>query len=133
MSTDTPSLANERARRSESFLHGYVPPDQPVIDPSVEYYRDSEPVDGVSFEVIRSKLWNLNVDHGDTIRRVSGSNIVVEGYDFNCAVTTELGDAVTLCPYSMFFAAFADEVIKWTLEHRSMNVGIRDGDVFIEE
>jgi N-methylhydantoinase B len=133
MSTETPSLANERVRRSESFLHGYVPPENPVIDPSVEFHTEAEAVGGVSFEVIRSKLWNLNVDHGDTIRRVSGSNIVVEGYDFNCAVTTELGDAVTLCPYSMFFAAFADEVIKWTLEHRSMNVGIRDGDVFIQD
>ena len=108
MSGDAPSLANERERRRESFLHGYIPPRDPVVDPSVVFHREEEGVDGVSFEVLRSKLWNLNVDHGDTIRRISGSNIVVEGYDFNCAVTTELGDAVTLCPYSMFFAAFAN-------------------------
>lgn len=130
---EVPSLANERARRRESFLHGYIPPREPVVDPSVVFHRETEPVDAVSFEVIRSKLWNLNLDHGDTIRRISGSHIVVEGYDFNCAITDELGDAVTLCPYSMFFAGFADEVIKWTLEHRSMNVGIRDGDVFLQD
>ena len=73
------------------------------------------------------------LDHGETIRRVSGSNIVVEGYDFNCAIATELGDAVTFSTFSMFFAGFADEVIKWTLEHRSMNVGIRDGDLFLQD
>ena len=33
----------------------------------------------------------------------------------------------------MFFAGFADLVIKWTLEHRSMNVGIRDGDIFLQD
>ena len=133
MTSEKPTLANERERRRESFQHGYLPPRDPVVDPSLVFHRDEEPVDGVGFEVIRSKLWNLNLDHGDTIRRVSGSNIVVEGYDFNCAVTTEIGDAVTLCPYSMFFAGFADEVIKWTLEHRSMNVGIADGDVFLQD
>lgn len=127
------TLANERERRRESFLHGYLPPAQPLVDPSLRFFEEQEAVDGIDFEVIRSKLWNLNLDHGDTIRRVSGSNIVVEGYDFNCAITTPIGDAVTLCPYSMFFSGFADEVIKWTLEHRSMNVGISDGDVFLQD
>ena len=126
--TEQPSLANERERRRDSFRHGYIPPKQLVIDPSITFDHDAErDLDVVTYEVIRSKLWNLNVDHGDTIRRVSGSNIVVEGYDFNTAVTTEMGDAVTFSPYSMFFAGFADEIVKWTLEHRSMNVGIHDG------
>ncbi|HEV8298866.1 MAG TPA: hydantoinase B/oxoprolinase family protein, partial [Acidimicrobiales bacterium] len=131
---DEPSLANELARRRHSFTYGYIPPARLVVDPSLEFHQDvAASVDVVVEEVVRSKLWNLNADHGDTIRRVSGSNIVVEGYDFNCAITTELGDAVTLSPYSMFFAGFADEVIKWTLEHRSMNVGIRDGDCFLQD
>ncbi len=132
--SEQPSLANELQRRRESFRHGYIPPKQLVIDPSITFDHDAQrDLDVVTYEVIRSKLWNLNVDHGDTIRRVSGSNIVVEGYDFNTAVTTEMGDAVTFSPYSMFFAGFADEIVKWTLEHRSMNVGIRDGDIFIQD
>jgi N-methylhydantoinase B len=129
-----PSLANERQRRQESLRYGYIPPKELVVDPSISFDEEADcQLDVVTYEVIRSKLWNLNVDHGDTIRRVSGSNIVVEGYDFNTAVTTETGDAVTFSPYSMFFAGFADEIIKWTLEHRSMNVGIRDGDVFLQD
>lgn len=129
-----PSLANELQRRRESLRNGYIPPDTLVVDPSLRFHEGTDTaLDPVTYEVIRSKLWNLNVDHSDTIRRVSGSNIVVEGYDFNCAVTTEIGDAVTFSPYSMFFAGFADEIIKWTLEHRSMNVGIRDGDLFLQD
>lgn len=131
---EEPTLANERERRRHSFKHGYLPPQQLVIDPSLVFHREqSDVLDVVTEEVIRSKLWNLNTDHGDTIRRVSGSNIVVEGSDFNCSIATETGDAVTFSTYSMFFAGFADEVIKWTLEHRSMNVGIRDGDVFLQD
>ena len=131
---EEPSLANEQQRRRDSLRFGYVPPPHLVVDPSLAFHTEADDVlDPVTFEVVRSKLWNLNVDHGDTIRRVSGSSIVVEGYDFNCAVTTEIGDAVTLSPYSMFFAGFADEIIKWTLEHRSMNVGIRDGDLFLQD
>ncbi len=130
----TPSLDNELQRRRDSLRHGYMPPKELVVDPSISFDEEFDgDLDVVTYEVIRSKLWNLNVDHGDTIRRVSGSNIVVEGYDFNTAVTTEVGDAVTFSPYSMFFAGFADEIIKWTLEHRSMNVGIRDGDVFLQD
>lgn len=131
---EAPTLENEQARRRHSFRYGYIPPEHPVVDPSVVFHQArADSIDPVSDEIIRSKLWNLNADHGDTIRRVSGSNIVVEGYDFNCAITTELGDAVTLSPYSIFFAGFADEVVKWTLEHRSMNVGIRDGDSFLQD
>ncbi len=132
--TETPSLDNELQRRRASFRHGYLPPDELVVDPGLHFDTEADhSVDPVTYEVIRSKLWNLNVDHGDAIRRVSGSNIVVEGYDFNCAVTTEIGDAVTFGAYSMFFAGSADEVIKWTLEHRSMNVGVHDGDVFLQD
>ncbi|MCU1429950.1 MAG: hypothetical protein JWL83_3950 [Actinomycetia bacterium] len=131
---EEPSLENELQRRRHSLQHGYIPTDRLVVDPSLEFWAESDDdVDVITYEVIRSKLWNLNIDHGDTIRRVSGSNLVVEGYDFNCAVTTEIGDAVTLGAYSMFFAGCADEVIKWTLEHRSMNVGVHEGDIWLQD
>ena len=134
MTSARPGLDNERQRRRESFRLGYLPPAELVVDPSVVFHAEADPeLDPVTYEVIRTKLWNLNADHSDTIRRVSGSYIVVEGYDFNCAVTTEIGDAVTLSPYSMLFAGLADSVIKWTLEHRSMNVGIHDGDLFVQD
>jgi N-methylhydantoinase B len=131
--TEAPTLDNEPTRRRHSLQNGYIPSEKLVVDPSVRFHTGvTEDLDPITYEVIRTKLWNLNVDHSDTIRRVSGSTIVVEGLDFNCAIATEVGDAVTLSPYTMFFAGLADLDIKWTLEHRSMNVGIRDGDLFLQ-
>ena len=99
--TEQPSLANERTRRRHSFKHGYIPPKDLVIRSlgADSTSKTAPHLDVITEEVIRSKLWNLNSDHGDTIRRVSGSNIVVEGSDFNCSITNELGDAVTFSTY----------------------------------
>ena len=38
---------------------------------------------------------------------------------------------VVFGPGNVMFAGCADLVVKWTLEHRSENPGIRDGDVFL--
>ena len=126
--------ARAALRKQKSFLHGYIPDAKLEVDPSLGFHTDAdESIDPITYEVIRSKLWNLNLDHGDTIRRVSGSSIVIEGHDFNASLTTELGDGVVFGPYAIFFAGCADVVIKWTLEHRSANPGIREGDVFIQD
>ena len=126
--------ARAALRKQQSFLHGYIPDAQLEVDPSLTFHAESdETIDPITYEVIRSKLWNLNLDHGDTIRRVSGSSVVIEGHDFNASLTTELGDGVVFGPYAIFFAGCADVVIKWTLEHRSANPGIREGDVFIQD
>ena len=126
--------ARAALRKQHSFRHGYVPGAQLEVDPSLEFHTASDAaIDPITYEVIRSKLWNLNLDHGDTIRHVSGSSIVIEGHDFNASLTTELGDGVVFGPYAIFFAGCADAVIKWTLEHRSANPGIREGDVFIQD
>ena len=126
--------ARAALRKQKSFLHGYIPDAKLEVDPSLGFHTDAdESIDPITYEVIRSKLWNLNLDHGDTIRRVSGSSIVIEGHDFNATLTTELGDGVVFGPYAIFFAGCADAVIKWTLEHRSANPGIREGDVFIQD
>ena len=129
-----PVVAEELERRRRSFRVGYEPPENPVVDPSLAFYDGTgTSVDVITYEIIRSKLWNLNMDHSDTVRRTSGSNIVVEGYDLTSAIATGWGDVVTFSPYTMFFAGSTDAVIKWTLEHRSMNVGVYEGDVFIQD
>ena len=126
--------ARAAERKQRSLLHGYVPGAKLEVDPSLRFHTESdEQLDPITYEVIQSKLWNLNLDHGDTIRRVSGSSVVIEGHDFNASVTTETGDGVVFGPYAIFFAGCADVVIKWTLEHRSANPGIREGDVFIQD
>lgn len=128
------TLANEGARRWESLINGYMPPAELVVDPSLHFdQRFEADIDPITHEVIRSKFWNLNWDHQETIRRTAGSLVVVQGYDFNTSIQTEFGEGVVFGPGNLFFAGCADVVIKWTLEHRSMNVGINDGDVFIQD
>lgn len=128
------TLANERQRRADSFVNGYLPPAELVIDPSLQMHTEcDDDLDPVSYEVLRSKLWNVNWDHQETIRRVSGSQVVVYGYDFNTTIQTEDGAGVCFGPGNLFFGGCADLVVKWTLEHRSMNVGIHEGDVFLQD
>jgi N-methylhydantoinase B len=128
------TLANERERRADTFANGYLPPDELVIDPSLKLHTEFDAdVDPISYEVLRSKLWNVNWDHQETIRRVSGSQVVVFGYDFNTSIQTEDGAGVCFGPGNLFFSGCADLVVKWTLEHRSMNVGIGEGDIFLQD
>ena len=132
--TTTRTLANERQRRTESFSDGYLPPAELVVDPSLRFHEEvDDDLDPVSYEVLRSKLWNVNWDHQETIRRVSGSQVVVYGYDFNTTIQTEDGAGVCFGPGNLFFGGCADLVVKWTLEHRSMNVGINAGDIFLQD
>ncbi len=132
--TELRTLANERERRAHSFEFGYMPPKELVIDPSLRMHSSYvETMDPVTYEVLRSKLWNINADHQETIRRVSGSQVVVFGHDFNTSIQTEDGAGVCFGPGNLFFGGCADLVTKWTLEHRSMNVGIHEGDVFVQD
>jgi N-methylhydantoinase B len=104
------------------------------VDPSVEFSDDEDvELDPITYEVIRSKFWDLNWDHQEAIRRTSGSVVVTMAFDFNTSLQTERGDGVVFGPGNVFFAGSADLVVQWTLEHRSGNVGINDGDVFIQD
>jgi N-methylhydantoinase B len=135
---DTATPADARrlaARRRESLQFGYVPPAELTIDPSLKLHRIDESdtdLDPITYEVIRSKLFNLNLDHGATISRTSGSPIMEAG-DFNVTLTTEDGEGLAYGPFLIVFAGYADLAIKWTLEFRSTNPGITDGDVFIHD
>jgi N-methylhydantoinase B len=132
--TTTASARDSWSRRITSLKEGYIPPAQLSIDPRLEFYADyDQDVDPITYEVLKSRFWNLNWDHQETVRRVSGSGVVVYGYDFNTSLQTELGDGVVFGPGNLMFAGCADLVIKWTLEHRSWSVGIHPGDVFIQD
>jgi N-methylhydantoinase B len=127
-------LKAEQARRWASLYEGYIPTDELIVDPSLRFHSDYDTdLDPITYEVLRSKFWNLNWDHQETIRRTAGSLVIVQGYDFNSCIQTELGEGVVFGPGNLFFAGCADVVVQWTLEHRSGNVGIADGDLFIQD
>jgi N-methylhydantoinase B len=117
----------------ESRKHGYVPPVELDLDPSLTLHEDYErDVDPVTYQVLRSRFWNLNLDHSDTIKRMSGSPLIVYMDDFNTSLLTENGDSVVCGPSIQYFTGHGDLVVKWTLENRSGNPGIEDGDVFLQ-
>jgi N-methylhydantoinase B len=111
----------------------YIPREPLRIDPSVVLHDEADlDVDPITLQVLRSRLWHKNLEHGDVIQRVSGSAPVVYSRDYATAICTEDGDVVVVSPTIQFFSALADLIVKWTLEHRSAAPGIADGDVFMQ-
>ena len=141
--TWTPDGILRRHEVDPAFLEGkvwdgrgefsYIPPPGPELrlDPKVRLHTkfDAE-IDPVTYQVLRNRFWSINLDHSDTIRRVSGSPVIVYMDDFNTALMTETADLVMAGPSIQWFAAIGDLPVKWTLENRGANPGINEGDVF---
>ena len=124
--------AGTLARKNASFLNGYLEPDLQRVAEHVRLHTEQdETLDPVTYEIIRSKLANINIDHGETIRRISGSMPVAEGNDYNASIATELGEGTAFGAHNWFFAGYADLAIRWVLEFRSQSNGINEGDIFI--
>ncbi len=103
-----------------------------VISPKLKLFKGKDvEVDVVTYEVIRHRLWQINMEQGSTIRRVSGSTVASTCNDFNVAVTDEFGDVVCLAPFILWHGSVLDLIIKWILENDSEGPGINDGDMFL--
>lgn len=113
--------------------NSYIPVEPLRIDPSVRLHEDADlDVDPITYQVLRSRFWHKNLEHGDVIQRVSGSVPVVYSRDYATSILTENGDVVVISPTIVFFSTLADLIVKWTLENRSAAPGIEDGDVFLQ-
>jgi N-methylhydantoinase B len=91
----------------------------------------TEDIDPVTYEVMRHRLWNVNIEHGNTIMRASGSPICVYGHDFNPCILTEEAEYVFYGPYLQFLSSASDSTAKWVVEHRFPEPGIEDGDIYL--
>jgi len=110
----------------------YIPSKTLKIDPKLKLHtRAAEKIDPVTYEVVRHALWNINVEHGNTIMRISGSPSCAYGHDFNPSLHDETGDFVFFGPFLQYLSSATGSAIKWTLENRSDNPGITDGDIFL--
>jgi N-methylhydantoinase B len=124
------------AERPAGFWDGvarsYIPPEQLTVDPSLELSDEQAPeVDPVTAEVIRYALLNTNFEHADLIQRLCVSPVTMLTRDYQASVLTEDGDLVCLGPNLQYFSTSHCMTVKWTLEHRSANPGIREGDMFL--
>ena len=89
----------------------------------------AEEIDPITFEVIRQKLWTINIAHGDTITRISGSPVLAT-LDFNMSILTEDAEVVLNAPYVQLLNAGAPLGIRYILEKLSDRPGINEGDIF---
>ncbi len=101
--------------RRSSKLHG-------------KYRKDIDPI---TYEVVRHSLWHVNEEHGATIQRISGSPVAMYALDLNPSILTEDGEFVYFGPYMQYMSGVTDTQVKWILEYRSDNPGIKDGDMFL--
>ena len=122
----------DQAIKWNGDVYPYVAPAELDIDDSLELHTEAdEAVDPVTYEVLRHALWNVNVEHGESIIRTSGSPICAYGHDFNPAILDEEGGYVFFGKYNLYLAVSSATAVKWTLEYRSQNPGIHEGDMFL--
>ena len=113
-------------------VYPYIPGETLNIDPGLKLHTGcAEDIDPITYEVIRHAMWNINVEHGNTIMRISGSPICAYGHDFNPCLLDETGGFVFFGPFLQYLSSASGTAVKWTLEHRSDNPGIGEGDIFL--
>ncbi len=124
--------AAEGAMQWDGRTYPYCPPRELDIAPGLRLHSKTvKRLDPVTFEVVRHAMWNINVEHGNTIMKISGSPICAYGHDFNPCLLDEKGDFVFFGPFLQYLSSPIGSAVKWTLENRSDSPGINDGDIFL--
>ena len=86
-------------------------------------------MDGVTFEVIRHRLWAINDEQGRMAARLSGAPIIYEAFDLNAALVTADGRGLCCGVYVMHHGATIDYFVRRVLENWPTEE-IRPGDMF---
>ncbi len=89
-----------------------------------------DPLDPVTFEILRHRLWAINDEAGAAIKRVAGS-AVARGGDFNTGIITADGDMVLMGIYIASHAAVQDRLVQFLLREYQDNPGIGSDDMFM--
>ena len=125
-------MAKETAPLWDGKIFPYRASEELQIHETLDLHSDVlSGIDPIDHEVLRFALWNVNVEHGNTIIRMSGSPAAVYAHDFNPVILDERGDYVMTGPYLQYLSSAASSAVKWTLENRAENPGIHPGDIFL--
>jgi len=118
---------------SEHFYSEGKRPELSAISPKLKVfpYDESHEVDPITLEVVAHKLWQINDEQGQALKKISGSPVATDANDFNVVLCDELGDIVNIGPYYLPHAANVDFMVKWTVVNRSDNPGIHPDDMFL--
>ncbi len=117
----------------DGLIHSYRPrPDwRSRVSPGLVFSTEAvDEIDPVTFEVLRNRLWTINIAHGDTLTRMSGSP-VFQGLDFNMSILTEDGETVMSAPFVQYLNSGSPLFVRYLMEHFSEMPGIHEGDMFI--
>lgn len=116
----------------DGVARSYIPGEHLHIDPSLALHEEqADAVDPVTREVVRYALLNANLEHSALIQRLCVSPVTMLTRDFQTSVLTQTGDLLCLGANLQYFSTAHEMTVKWTLEQRSSNPGIRAGDVFL--
>src|SRR5262245_61603827 len=129
---DTPHPSSVAGGPYDGVTFPYIPKATLQIDPKLSLHTDwTDKIDPITYEVVRHNLWTVNEELGMTIQRISGSPLAVYAFDLNSSIFTEDGEFIYYGPYQLYMSGVSDVQVKWTLEHRSGNPGIREGEMFL--
>lgn len=118
---------------SERFAQGGhpLPPGDTFGDVTLHRVPDGTGVDPLTYEVVRHRLVAITEDMGDAVKRMSGSVVVTDCNDFGTGIMDESGETVQVGLYNTQLGSALDMAVRWTLQHRSSNPGVRPGDQFL--
>lgn len=132
-STDTAASTTDTAYNWDGREHSYVPGDdwQERVDERLRFFSGSDPnLDPVTYEVIRNRLWTINMAHAETITRISGSP-VLQALDFNMVILNARGETVMGAPFAQQLSSGAPLLVRYLMEEFADDPGILDGDIFV--
>src|SRR3954454_5681567 len=130
--TEEPQVQAVPRESWDGVLRSYIPSDPLNVPDAVRLHSaTADDIDPVTFEVVRYALLNANFEHAALIQRLCISPITMLTRDFQTSVLTEDGDLVFLGPLLQYFSNSHSLSIKWILERRAENPGIRPGDMFL--
>lgn len=109
----------------------YVRAEGPLTPMTVPFWSEAAELDPVTFEVIRHRLFGVVEEQGLTIMKVSGSPVATFAHDFSTTLLSAEGEIVYFGPWNQPQVGHIDRNVKWVLEHRAENPGIRDGHMFL--
>ena len=112
-------------------IDAYVPGEGPFSPMTVPYWSEGADLDPVTYEVIRHRLFGVVEEQGLTITKVSGSPVATFAHDFSTTLLSAEGEIVYFGPWNQPQVGHIDRNVKWILEHRAENPGIRDGHMFL--
>ena len=88
-------------------------------------------LDPFSFEILRHRLWTINVEGALALQRVSGSPLATEAFDMNTSIMTAGGEVVFVGPYLLTGPMGQGLIVRRVLERFPGAAGIDPGDVFL--